>query len=211
MYEYAVQFFPVSTRLGGEIADEFYKQCFSCDKQVAVNCETLQKMPKSMSEGEMYCQFCTRRCMQGRRSFAFSLKAIICQLSDVCSSQQNRQLMHPCQLLDYVEAHKQAGLRNYCLDYDDESLNWFVDLSMVGDSDSQVPERELQKSFVEMLACFNPSIFGIDLQPTFIQIRDRLSERMRSPEQRGGVFYPTFGGMRVPHARVAAFSISDVA
>lgn len=210
MYEYSVQFFPVSGKLPGEIADEFYKQCSYCDKQVLVDSQSILKMPRSMLSGDMSCRFCARRGMHAKRFFAFSTRSVVCQLSEILSSQQNNQLMYQCQLLDYVESHRASGLKNYCLDYDEESFNWFVDLGMVGDTDDRVSEREIHKSVVEMLACFNPTVFGIDLQPAFSQIRDRLSESVKSQEPRGSVFVPTFGGMRVSQSRASSFTISDI-
>lgn len=210
MYEYSVQFFPVSGKLPGEIADEFYKQCYCCDKQVLVNSQSIHKMPRSMLSGDMSCQFCARRGMHARRFFAFSTRSVVCQLSEILSSQQNHNLIYQCQLHDYVESHMAAGLKNYCLDYDEESFNWFVDLGMVGDSEDQVSELEIHKSVVEMLACFNPTAFGMDLQPAFAQIRERLSESVKSKQTRGSVFVPTFGGMRVSQSRAASFTISDI-
>lgn len=210
MYEYTVQFFPIARKLKTELSDHFYKPCQSCDKEVYLDYASMQKMPAEMISGDLFCNFCVKRSVRGKRVFIFSTRTIICHMMELALSQQNHALMYPCQVRDYVEEHRQSGLRNYCMDYDEESFNWFVDLSLVGESQCQIPFREVERTVVEIFSCFNQYAFGMDLQPAFAQVRDKMLERTKTPEQTGPVVVPTFGGFKSNMAKAMSFSLRDL-
>lgn len=162
MYEYKVEFFTINSKLPDQLADEFYKYCSFCSKQVLINNEKIQKIPKSLIEEDYFCDFCFRKKNIQSKIVIFSFKSIIYYLYEIYKSDSSEKTLYKSQFNDYIESHKKTGLKNLALDYDEESFNWFLNLDLIGDSENQIPLSEILKSIIEILVCFNLYYFEID-------------------------------------------------
>lgn len=162
MYEYNVEFFTINSKLPDQLADEFYKYCSFCSKQVLINNEKIQKIPKSLIEEDYFCDFCFRKKNIQSKIVIFSFKSIIYYLHEIYKSDSSEKTLYKSQFNDYIESHKKTGLKNLALDYDEESFNWFLNLDLIGDSENQIPLSEILKSIIEILVCFNLYYFEID-------------------------------------------------
>lgn len=162
MYEYKVEFFTINSKLPDQLADEFYKYCSFCSKQVLINNEKIQKIPKSLIEEDYFCDFCFRKKNIQSKIVIFSFKSIIYYLHEIYKSDSSEKTLYKSQFNDYIESHKKTGLKNLALDYDEESFNWFLNLDLIGDSENQIPLSEILKSIIEILVCFNLYYFEID-------------------------------------------------
>lgn len=171
MYEYEVQFFPINQVMSDELTDSFYKTCARCAKDVLITPDIAKRMPKSMIDGSFSCKFCYNNGFDKRPILIFSFRSIICHLYESHEIGQSTHVKYTCQLFDFIKAHKITGLKNFCFAYDDESFNWFVDMSLVGDGDGRVHVREVLRTVVEILACFNPSKNSIDCREVFKEIK----------------------------------------
>jgi hypothetical protein len=208
MYEHKVEFFPVNSKINGEISDEFVKVCLFCDKEVLISQSNLRKMPRSLVENDFFCRFCNLRKNSLPATFAFSLKALIHHYHE--SFYLKGSQLWASQIEDMVEQHRISGLKNSSMDYDDESFNWFVDSSLVGDGEEKVGVDEVYKSIIEMISCFNMWNFGIDQLLIFRQIKDAMSSFHGWSGDSPMVFMPSPSSMKRVCAAARNMRRSDI-
>ena len=205
MYEYEVQFFPINQVMSDELTDSFYKTCSRCAKDVLVTQHTARQMPKSLVDGRFHCRFCVTHGFDKRQPFMFSLRSLICHLYESHEAGQSTHVRYACQVADFIKEHREAGAKSFCLSYDDESFNWFMDCSLVGDGDGRIQTREVLKTVVEIISCFNPSRNSMDCRDVYREIKDGIEAAVAGKvEQR--VIVPMLPQHRQSHARVRAFT-----
>lgn len=182
MYEYKVEFFTINSKSPDQLADEFYKYCSFCSKQVLINNEKTQKIPKSLTDGDYFCDFCFRKKYCQNKIVIFSFRSIICYLHEIYKSNSSEKIIYKSQLNDYIDSHKKTGLKNLALDYDDESFNWFLNLDVVGDNENQIPLLEIFKTVIEILSCFNLYFFKIDGYLIYNNIKKSIETAIKSKD-----------------------------
>ena len=209
MYEYEVQFFPINQVMSEELTDSFYKTCSRCSKDVLITPEIVKHMPKGMVNGKFHCKFCLTHGFDIKQPLIFSFRSIICYLYYIHEAGKSNHLKYACQLADFIKAHREAGSKSFCLSYDDESFNWFMDSSIVGDVDGRIQTREVLKIVVEMIACFNPSKNSMDCLETYRKIKDAIEAAIAgNVDQR--VIVPMLPQHRQSQSRVMAFTLSCI-
>ena len=180
MYEYKIEFFPVNSKMKDELSDEFYKYCTFCSKQVLIDHEITQKTPKNIIDGNYLCNFCFRKNVNQNKVIIFSFKSIIVYLHEIYKLNSSDNPFYRSQLNDYVDTHKKTGLKNLALDYDDESFNWFLNIDLIGSEDNQISFRELEKTIIEILTCFNLYFFGIDGYSIYNNLKKMISSSIQN-------------------------------
>lgn len=173
MYEYKVEFFPVTCKLNDQISDNYVRTCVFCDKEVEINKENICKIPNNMQNDLFYCSFCYKNNFHQKNNFfIFSLRSIIQNYYEHFYCKSHNRSVWLSQIQEMIELHKEAGLSNYAFDYDDESFNWFLDLSKIEEKDMQ----EIYKTVVDMLICFNLWYCGIDAAVIYNNLKSALNE-----------------------------------
>lgn len=180
MYEYKIEIFPVEQKMKDELSDEFYKNCTVCSKQVLINHDMVQKIPKNIVDDEFFCSFCFRKDMKSKKIVIFSFKSIIAYLYEIYKSKNSENPLFLSQIEDYIEIHKKSGLKHLALDYDDESFNWFLNIDLIGNEDNQILFRELEKTIIEILVCFNPSYLRIDSHFIYYSIKQTIESAIEN-------------------------------
>jgi len=176
MYECEIKISALNNQMLSELSNNFYKYCSSCSRYIVITPENYSFVPNGMLDGDFLCKFCIRHSMHKRNCLVFSLKSFILHLYDLHCSEDFENLMYRFQIEDHIREHRDAGLKNYCLAYDEDSFNWFLDLDLVGNSLGKVPQVDVFKSIIEMMLCFNPGLFSIDCRDVFFSIRDKINK-----------------------------------
>ncbi len=202
MYEYKVEFFPVVQKMKDELSDEFFKYCSFCNKQVLIKNDIL-KAPKNLIDGEFFCKFCFRKNISKKKIIIFSFKNIISSLYMIHKDESYSNKFYKSQIDDYIEAHKQSGLKNYALDYDDESYCWFLDLDCIGNEENQVPLVEFEKTLIEMISCFNLYFFNIDGSAFYVHIKQIIQNAVKNKDS---VTNPMFISSKISTDRSKIFT-----
>lgn len=209
MYEYEVQFFPINQAMADELTDAFYKTCSRCGKDVLITPETVKHIPKSLIDGIFYCRFCLTHGFDTKHPLIFSFKSLICHLHDIYEAGQSTNVKYHCQLFDFIDAHRDAGIKSFCLSYDDESFNWFMDGSLVGEGNGKIQTNEVLKTVVEIISCFNPSKNFMDCRDVYKEIKDSI-EAAATGSVENNVIVPLLPQHRHSKNHVRAFSFNCI-
>lgn len=139
------------------LADDFAYYCYFCDKRVKTDsthnkiCETLVKSKN------FYCPFCVRNKFYTKKRWdvlQLTFRGIIGYLYWKSYRSKQRKL-YLCEIKDMIEAHTKMGLFNPAFDYDPDTFIWFIDFSSIGTAKRQTPVDEINKTIINILACFN--------------------------------------------------------
>ena len=66
----------------------------------------------------------------------------------------NEKLYHS-QIEDFINSHEATGLQNPLFQYDPDTFMWFIDFSRVGKGKKKISLREIKKTIINILICFN--------------------------------------------------------
>ena len=59
------------------------------------------------------------------------------------------------ELADFIDSHAEVGLENPVFNYDPETYLWFIDFSKVGISRRKIKVKDVMKTIINIMACFN--------------------------------------------------------
>ena len=183
---------------GGELAEEIYYNCTFCEKYVGLEPEA-RKLCEKLSGNKFFCTFCLQNNLHtksNRSILPVSFRGIIAYYHHMLYLGQKK--IYFSEIEDYIKAHKQVGLANPVFRYDDESFMWFIDFNKVGKGKKKISIVEIQKTIVNILACFNltTNADGIKLSKLFEKYNDAIgkfySQRYRPPNKK--ILSPTLMG-----------------
>lgn len=147
----------------GKLAETVYHECNFCHKTVglhALNREICDKL----SGNFFFCPFCLRHGLNTKNNKDFlvlSFRAIIGYFYYSLYLHKLRiggSVMRFAEIQDYIDSHVEVGLQNPLFSYDPETMLWFVDFSKVGRGNKKVPIKDIQKTVLNIIACFNLKI-----------------------------------------------------
>lgn len=138
-----------------EFSSSAYYVCNFCEKNFKLNKNKHQLFEK-LSRGKIHCPFCLQNNFNQKSNkniLILSFRAIINYYYKQLYLENKK--MYFTEIVDYIEAHKKVGLSNPIFRYDDESMLFFVDFSKVGKGPHKMPLKEVHKTVINILVCFN--------------------------------------------------------
>tara|TARA_Y100000034_G_C6910429_1_gene424487 strand:- start:5369 stop:6058 length:690 start_codon:yes stop_codon:yes gene_type:complete len=140
-----------------DLADNFAYYCYFCEKKVKTDsthnkiCETLVRSKN------FYCPFCVRNKFYTKKRWnvlQLTFRAVIGYLYWKSYRVKNKKV-YLCEIKDMIAAHAKLGLYNPAFNYDPDTYIWFVDFNPIGGSKRQIDVEEINKTVINILACFN--------------------------------------------------------
>ncbi|RTK96688.1 MAG: hypothetical protein EKK64_03625 [Neisseriaceae bacterium] len=125
------------------LSENIYERCCICNKLYEISLKS-RKLNKKLKNNET-CGFCFRNNFS-KKVFIFNVKSLPAFL--YVQNHKNKDFLK--ELNQYVSCHIKSGLKNPVFFYDVETMNWFVDLSK-----KKISKKEIKKTIVEILFCFN--------------------------------------------------------
>lgn len=142
-----------------DLAENFAYCCYFCDKRVKTDsthnkiCETLVRSKN------FYCPFCVRNKFYTKRRWdvlQLTFRGIFGYLYWK-SYRTKSKTLYLSEIKDMIDAHAKVGLYNPAFYYDPETYIWFIDFSIIGTNRRQIDIEDINKTIVNILACFNLS------------------------------------------------------
>jgi len=143
------------------LSEIIYYECHFCQKTLGLFPEQ-RKLCEKLSGTQFYCHYCLQNNFNTKNNqhiLMLSFRSIIgfyyqyMHLTTLVGN--NGHKLYLSQIEDYVDAHEVVGLKNPVFRYDPESFIWFIDFSRIGKGKKKIPLREVMKSIVNILSCFN--------------------------------------------------------
>lgn len=138
-----------------ELSDNFYRNCFFCDKLVKItslNCNSCQKI----SGSKFYCPFCLRNNHHHRSSqniLSFSFRAIIGYYYYRLYNVRPHKI-YLSQIENFIQKHENFGLQNPVFSYDPSLFIWYVNFNLIGQGPRKAPYNEIKETILVMLDSF---------------------------------------------------------
>lgn len=154
----------------GGLTERILRKCAFCQKGVVTSGQHEALLRKLSGPDAVFCSFCLRHGLNtanARHVMLFSLRGIFGHYYYELAQGQNKKLA-VSEVEDFVETHRQVGLLNPVLKYDDDMMVWFADFDKVGNGRKQIPLDEILKSVVNMLACLDLYALVPEVSPSIL-------------------------------------------
>lgn len=122
----------ISSDLGGELSNNFYRNCVFCDKFIKIN-ELNFNSCKNIGRSE-YCPFCLRNNFHFKNNhniLVFSFRAIFGYYYHKLYRVKPPRIWLS-KIEEIIVDHEETGLSNPVLSYDPETFLWFADFNRIG-------------------------------------------------------------------------------
>lgn len=145
-------------------------KCDFCDKTSLIY-DQYYDINKKISKNNSYCNFCLRNELYKKNQkdiMIFTFKPIIKKYYKLYL----KKTIFYSQVLDFLESHKNTGLLHPAFYYDDDSLNWFVNLTKTHNDD-------LQKHILNILCGFNINYLSLNINSIVNKIKNYKSNKQK--------------------------------
>lgn len=186
--------------IDNNLSDNFDYNCYFCEKKVKTDsihnkiCETLVRSKN------FYCSFCVRNKFYTKKRWdvlQLTFRGVVGYLYWK-SYRVKCKKVYLCEIKDMVDTHVKAGLFNPAFNYDPDTFIWFIDFSIVGNAKRQINIEEINKTIINILACFNlnESITGAMSHKLFDKYKDAINLFYASRQRPEGkiLLVPTLSG-----------------
>lgn len=133
---------------------------------------------QKISKNNSYCNFCLRNELYKKSQkdiTIFTFKPIIIKYYKLYL----RKVIFYSQVLDFLESHKNTGLLHPAFHYNEDSLNWFVNLTKINN------DEDLKQHILNILCCFNINYLSLNNNSIINKIKNYKSNKQK---------YLTIGG-----------------
>lgn len=178
--------------------ERLFVKCAFCEKDMMENLRSRRFNERISGEEVYYCGFCIRHGYNTKVSknvLAMSFGGIIAYYYHVLHQLQKPPKMYISQLMDYIQLHKEIGLRNPLFSYDDSSFMWFVDFNRIGKGRRNLKLEDVLETTIEIIMAFNlyRNVKDIQVNKLYAKydeaIREYYHQRKRPEGKR--VLWPT--------------------
>jgi hypothetical protein len=187
----------------GELSDIVHYECAFCAKTTGLPINQ-RKICEKLSGAEFYCPFCLRHNFNTKANkhiLIMSFKSIAgYYYYEKYLYANNRQIWFS-EIRDIMDSHERVGLQNPAFNYDPSTFLWFVDFSKVGRGKRKIKVSEVQKTTLNILACFNlmdhvPTIKMAKLFEKYREAIEKFYQQRYRPEGKR-LLIPTLAGCGV--------------
>lgn len=180
-----------------ELDSKIYLECDFCQKLVCLYPHYRQLYEK-ISHDRFFCAYCLQNNLntRGNRNILIASFRGIIGYYDLVLCRHERKLFKS-EIEDIIYSHAKAGLLNPAFRYDPESLLWFIDFNKIGHGARKVPVKEVLKTVINILLCFNfHRLQGLRNNDVYLKFEEAIlkfySDRYRPPGKK--ILCPTLIG-----------------
>jgi|APGre2960657404_1045060.scaffolds.fasta_scaffold00286_8 hypothetical protein len=171
----------------GELSDLFIRYCEFCLKKCESDSKNYIYCKKLGPDSTFFCEFCLRNAFQTQRKnnvLILSFKSIIAWFY-FQNYLNGRPRMWFCQIKDYIQAHKEIGLRNPLFMYDEETMLWFIDFSRIGDDGKKIQLESVCETIESVVDSFDleKNVPSLDVNKFFSKYANSISEFHKKRER----------------------------
>jgi len=182
------------------LCEDFMFFCRFCSKKIKSTSKYNNINKVLVRSNSYYCPFCIRNQFYTKRKkhiLQLSFRGIIGYLYWKYYRAKDKKL-YLNEIKDMISDHEKVGLQNPAFNYDPDTLIWFVDFSLVGPNKRQLDIEEINRTIVNILACFNLSeIITIPMNhklfEKYKEAIDLFYQKRQRPENKR-LLVPTFAG-----------------
>jgi len=145
------------SRLDGELGDNITYECSFCGKSVTIHHDMRRACERMSGTQHFYCPFCIRHGLHTRNSrnfLALSFKGITNYCFDKYQNWGQKTEYFDA-IWESIDTHIRVGLQNPAFIYDRDTMMWYIDFSKVGKGKKKVKIKDVLKTVINMLLCFN--------------------------------------------------------
>lgn len=178
---------------GLDLTQRVFCTCHFCGKESDVRGSAHRHAVKLSGPDKYYCTFCLRHGYNGRNGrnvLVLTYRAVVGYYYYSMYALSKGVFMYLTQLRELVEEHRAVGETNPLFCYDPETMCWFVDFSLVGDTRRKMPVSSVLDTLQEILLVFNLKECVADISPAklFEKYREAVVKfhqgRSRPPGQK---------------------------
>lgn len=167
---------PIGDSLASELADKIYLECHFCQKFIAVYPE-YRKLYEKLSGNYFHCNYCLQNNLNNKNNrhvLILTFRGIIAFYDLILYKEKK---IYKSEISDFISSHQATGLLNPAFRYDPESYLWFVDFNKVGHGAKKISLKDVLKTVVNMLTCFNfKQIDGIRTHDVYIKYEEAIEK-----------------------------------
>lgn len=153
--------------------------CNFCGKQVCIPRFRKKNYSAVYGKEKFFCNHCVRHGFTTKLNsnvLILSFKGIIAYYYYALYRTKHYLFYHDIE--DYIESHREVGLKNPVFSYDNESYLWFIDFNKIGSGVRRLEIEEVHKTIIEILASFNMRrhIEGIQEHSIYKKYNEAITE-----------------------------------
>src|ERR1035437_10087950 len=141
-----------------DLAEKIHYNCHFCGKNVGLYPQN-RRWCERLSGKEFFCPFCLRNnyhTKNNKHILVMSFRAIFgFYYYDKYYYSSSYSEMYINDIEEYIKSHAQTGMLNPIFNYDPETYLWFIDFSKVGRGKKRIKVKEVLKTILNILVCFD--------------------------------------------------------